>query len=167
MVTSDERLRGFGTQLIEVHLWLREELASLRGNVEGYLTEGAPLRELRTNCLTFCSALHRHHHGEDATAFDVLAAQYPELTAFIEELRKDHDLVEESLRRLEALVAELGNTDRDPIEIQREIDGLAALMETHFVYEEKRIVSALNALDIPAWHDTPPAFLRSDTPPPG
>ncbi|MEV5988477.1 hemerythrin domain-containing protein [Streptomyces sp. NPDC052051] len=166
MVTSDERLRGFGTQLIEVHLWLREELASLRGNVEAYLTEGAPLRELRTNCLTFCSALHRHHHGEDATAFDVLAAQYPELIAVIEELRSDHHLVETSLRRLEALVAELG-AGRDPIEIQREIDGLAALMETHFVYEEKRIVSALNALDIPAWRDTPPAFLRTDTPPSG
>lgn len=33
-------------------------------------------------------------------------------------------------------------------------------METHFVYEEKRIVSALNALDVPGWDGSRPAFLR-------
>ncbi|MCK7622346.1 hypothetical protein MUU72_04280 [Streptomyces sp. RS10V-4] len=27
---------------------------------------------------------------------------------------------------------------------------------------EKRIVAALNALNVPEWRDTPPAFLRTD-----
>ncbi|GLW10050.1 hypothetical protein Misp01_51790 [Microtetraspora sp. NBRC 13810] len=76
------------------------------------------------------------------------------------ELRRDHRLVEDSLRRLEALVAGL-DRDRDPAEVRRELDSLAALMETHFVYEEKRILSALNALNVPGWDRSPPAFLRT------
>jgi hypothetical protein len=68
----------------------------------------------------------------------------------------DDRLVEDSLRRLEAL---LGSVDLDPVEVRTELDGLAALMETHFVYEEKRIVSALNALNMPAWDRQRPGFL--------
>lgn len=49
--------------------------------------------------------------------------------------------------------------------MRSELDSLAALMETHFVYEEKRIVSALNALNAlnaPGWDRSRPDFLRTD-----
>ncbi|MFI7289725.1 hypothetical protein ACIBRY_24210 [Streptomyces anulatus] len=39
------------------------------------------------------------------------------------------------------------------------MDSLAALIETHFTYEGKRIVSALNALNVPGWDRTERAFL--------
>lgn len=159
--TPDGRLMAFGNQLIEVHLWLREELDALRENVEAYLDGGARPRELRAHCLTFCSALNRHHTGEDDGAFPELAARFPELRPVLDELRRDHRLVEDSLRRLEALVGGL-DQETDPAVVRSELDSLAALMETHFVYEEKRIVSALNALNVPGWDRSRPGFLLSD-----
>ncbi|MFD1540893.1 hemerythrin domain-containing protein [Nonomuraea guangzhouensis] len=160
-MTSNERLAAFGNQLIEVHLWLREELAELREDIDAYFAGGPRLRELRAHCLTFCSALTRHHTGEDDLAFPEVAEQFPELRPVLEELRRDHQLVEDSLRRLEALVAGLDG-ETNPVDVRREMDSLAALMETHFVYEEKRIVSALNELNVPGWDRSRPAFLLTD-----
>jgi hypothetical protein len=161
METADGRLTAFGNQLIEVHLWLREELAALRENIDTYLAGDARPRELRAHCLTFCSALNRHHTGENDRAFPELAERFPELRPVLDELRRDHRLVEESLRRLEALLGGLGQT-MNPVEVRGELDGLAALMATHFVYEEKRIVSALNALNAPDWDRSRPDFLLLD-----
>ncbi|MEV7802701.1 hemerythrin domain-containing protein [Microbispora sp. NPDC088329] len=160
MTTSHGRLVAFGNQLIDVHIWLREELAELRESIDAHLAGTRP-RELRAHCLAFCSALNRHHTGEDDGAFPELARRFPELRPVLEELRRDHRLVEDSLRRLQALVGALDQA-ADPAEVRRELDSVAALMETHFVYEEKRIVSALNALDAPDWHRSRPEFLRTD-----
>lgn len=174
MSSPFERLTAFGNQLIEVHLWLREELDALRQSAERSfadgargLAEGAPNfdggtlpRELRAHCLTFCSALDRHHRGEDGGAFRVLAEQFPELRPVLEELSDDHRVIDASLQRLQALMDAL-SPESDPVEFRRELDGLAALMETHFLYEEKRVVSALNALDAPGWKRELPDFLRT------
>ena len=161
MTTSHGRLTAFGNQLIEVHLWLREELAALRQDVDSYLSGGTRVRELRTHCLTFCSALDRHHNGENDFAFLEIAEQFPELSPVLEELRRDHRLVDDSLQRLERLVGAL-DRESDPTEFRRELDSLAALVEMHFTYEEKRIVSALNALEVPGWNHTRPTFLLTD-----
>ncbi|MEU2662328.1 hemerythrin domain-containing protein [Micromonospora sp. DT46] len=137
--TPDERLRAFGNQLIEIHLWLREELARLR---DGVGDPGVRPRDLRTHCLAFCAALTRHHTGEDAGAFRVLAEQVPELVPVLRELEADHHIVAEALHRVE----ELADATAPPHEVRAELDTLAALLETHFVYEEKKLVGALNAL---------------------
>ena len=158
MDTADGRLAGFGNQLIEVHLWLREELAALREDTDAYLAGGARPRDLRAHCLAFCSALNRHHTGEDGTAFPELAEQFPELRPVLEELRRDHRLVQDCLQRLQALLDGL-DQQRDPVVVRSELDSLAALMETHFTYEEKRIASALNALKAPGWDRSRPGFL--------
>ncbi|GAA4219673.1 hemerythrin-like domain-containing protein [Streptosporangium album] len=159
----DGRLAAFGNQLINVHLWLREELASLREDVGSYLDGRSERpRELRAHCLAFCSALSRHHTGEDDGAFPVLAERFPELRPVLEELRRDHHVVTDILRRLEELLGGL-EAGPDPAEAQRvraELDGLAALLESHFVYEEKRLVSVLNSLSAPGRDgsgDFPPA----------
>ncbi len=158
MDTPHGRLTAFGNQLIEVHLWLRREIDDLREDVEAQIAEGVRPRELRAHCLTFCSALDRHHTGEDGGAFPRLAEEFPELRPVLEELQRDHRLIEDSLRRLEELLDGLDERT-DPVAVRGELDGLAALMETHFVYEEKRIVAALNALDVPGWRRSPPGFL--------
>ncbi|WP_245974743.1 hemerythrin domain-containing protein [Thermomonospora umbrina] len=143
-----------------MHLRLREELAALREDVDTHL-DGGPRRprDLRTHCLAFCSALQRHHTGEDGGAFPALAEQFPGLRPVLDELRRDHVLVEDSLRRLQALLDDL-DEKADATEVRTELDSLAALMETHFVYEEKRIVAALNGLKVPGWDRTRPDFLR-------
>lgn len=43
------------------------------------------------------------------------------------------------------LIGALGPT-ADPIRVRTELDSLAALLESHFGYEEKKLVAALNAL---------------------
>ncbi|YCK35693.1 hemerythrin domain-containing protein [Actinomadura sp. ATCC 39365] len=145
------RLAAFGNQLIDVHLRLREELARLRDTAG----RGGSLRDLRTHCLTFCSAITTHHTGEDATAFPVLAAEFPELRPVLDELRRDHEQVAVILRDLETLLA--SDAPGGPRDVRTELDGLSALLESHFVYEEKRIVAALNALPATTWSS--PAFL--------
>lgn len=148
-----------------MHLWIREELAALREDTNAYLAGGARPRDLRAHCLTFCSALNRHHVGEDDGAFPELARQFPGLGPVLEELRRDHRLVADSLRRLQALL-DGADQQTDPVVVRSELDSLAALLETHFTYEEKRIASALNALNAPDWDRSRPGFLLTgDTEP--
>ncbi|MEU4369405.1 hemerythrin domain-containing protein [Micromonospora chersina] len=138
---SSGRLTALGTQLIEIHDWLREELTRLRASLDS--PGGAALsRELRAHCVGFCTALDRHHTGEDGGAFHALAEQAPELRPVLAELSADHRIVADLLRRLDALLIEAA----DGRSVRAELDGLAALLETHFTYEERKLVAALNRL---------------------
>ncbi|WP_233600969.1 MULTISPECIES: hemerythrin domain-containing protein [Micromonospora] len=135
------RLTALGTQLIEIHDWLREELARLRAGL-GSPGGAGPARELRAHCVAFCAALGRHHTGEDGGAFRALAEQAPELRPVLAELAEDHKVVATILTRIETLLAEAA----DPGSVRAELDGLAALLESHFSYEERKLVAALNQL---------------------
>ncbi|GAA3594612.1 hypothetical protein GCM10022419_092260 [Nonomuraea rosea] len=162
-VKPAERLTAFGTQLIDVHLWLREELARLRRDVDAHLAGRADRpRELRTHCLAFCSVLERHHTGEDGGAFPALAGHFPELRPVLQELSRDHRQVSEILHRLQELLDGLGTIE--PRRVRAELDGLAALLESHFTYEERKIVAALDALNVPGWTLSPPGFLLTTAP---
>ena len=128
------RLQGFGNQLIEYHQRLRDQLDALREQAE---PNGG---DLIAHCLSFCGALTRHHTGEDNDAFPVLAEEHPELRPVLEELSRDHALIAEALQRLQHL------GDLDPAQRSTELDTVAALLETHFTYEERKLVAALNTL---------------------
>jgi hypothetical protein len=162
------RLAAFGNQLVQVHDRLRADLARLSDEVDTYLDGGARPRDLQAHCLAFCGALERHHTGEDDGAFPELADHHPELTPLLDKLREDHHLVSGILHRLRDLVEGLSpETGTDPRQAQRvrgEVDGLMAIVDSHFGFEERSIVDALNALDLPAWKADPPAFLRTDPP---
>ncbi|WP_446216169.1 hemerythrin domain-containing protein [Micromonospora sp. IBHARD004] len=139
----NRRLTALGNELIEIHLWLREELARLRTSLD---SPGADLRsspDLRAHCLGFCAALTRHHEGEDGGAFRVLAEREPALRPVLAELAEDHRVVAGILRRIEELTV-APTVGR---EVRAELDGLAALLESHFTYEEKKLVAALNAVN--------------------
>jgi hemerythrin-like domain-containing protein len=148
-IKPDGRIAALGNQLIDIHLSLREELARLREDAEAWLDGRAERpRELRAHCLAFCSAVSRHHTGEDDGAFPALGALHPELRPMLEELGRDHHVLAGILRGLEELLGRPG-PDTEPVDPQRvrtELDSLAALLESHFVYEEKRLVAALDAL---------------------
>lgn len=162
---AHDRLTAFGNQLIEVHIWLREQLEDLRDNVDAYFGgTGPPPRDLRVHCLAFCSALTRHHTGEDRTAFPAIAERFPELRRVITELKTDHNRVEWILGNLGKLLGDLP-AEPDPATAARvrgELEGLAAIMETHFVYEEKKLISVLNGMDVPRWRTDRPDFLRTE-----
>ncbi|MFI5912312.1 hemerythrin domain-containing protein [Dactylosporangium sp. NPDC051541] len=124
---SPPRLAALGNQLIEIHQHLRSLLA-----------DSADLpdfsRSLRAHCLAFCGALDRHHTGEERGAFRALAASHPSLRPVLDELRRDHEQLAALLRRVEA----------NPT--KAELAGLAAVMESHFTFEEKRLAAVLNEL---------------------
>ncbi|MET8837091.1 hemerythrin domain-containing protein [Micromonospora sp. NPDC004540] len=150
------RLTALGTQLIEIHHWLREELAQLRASLDSPGGGATLTRELRAHCVGFCAALDQHHTGEDGGVFHLLAEQAPELRPVLAELSADHLVVADLLRRVDALLAEAA----DGRSVRAELDGLAALLESHFTYEERKLVAALNRLT------GDPVELLGVTPPP-
>jgi hypothetical protein len=113
------RFAAYGNQLIFVHARLRERLDDLRDGV-------------LLNCLGFCEAVTRHHTGEDGSVFPLLSARHPELRAFLGSLRRDHEVI----------AGMLGAAGDASV-----LDGLAAVLETHFIGEEKRLVDVLNAIE--------------------
>ncbi|MBE1465301.1 hemerythrin domain-containing protein [Kibdelosporangium phytohabitans] len=137
---SKSRISAFGTQLIEIHDWLREQLARLRADVDAGVAQP---RKLQAHCLTFCAALTKHHTGEDAGVFPVLAQRFPELKPVVDELVRDHEIITVMLNRLE----DVDFTDRP--NALREINGVEAIMESHFTFEERKIVDALNSMEFP------------------
>jgi hemerythrin-like domain-containing protein len=142
------RAVALGQHLIEVHRWLREHLDAIRTDAAFGEGRGIRARDLGTHCLTFCSILEHHHTGEDQQLFPFLAGQHPELGPVVEQLMRDHRQVAEILDQITELVRELG-AQPDLAEVARirtELDGLAALLENHLNYEEKKLVPILDAL---------------------
>lgn len=128
------RLTALGNQLIETHVRLLDALDDLRdGN--------PPHRELADHCMAFCAAVTRHHTEEDTTVFPALAERHPELRDVLDGLERDHRMVAGMLQRAVELAQRL-----DADGTRAELDGLAALLESHFTWEEKRLVGALNDL---------------------
>jgi iron-sulfur cluster repair protein YtfE (RIC family) len=136
-----DRARALGHELVRVHDWLRTELARLRDGLD----TGDRLVPLQAHCIAFCEALTRHHTSEDAMAFPTVAAQLPELAPVLGQLSQDHRLVEDVLRRLRELVTTVTPATVDAV--RREVDGLSAIMESHFRWEERTLVAALDKLD--------------------
>jgi iron-sulfur cluster repair protein YtfE (RIC family) len=147
---SHNRVATYGHQLIDIHNGLREELVRLRDDVDHHLTAGGDRpRDLRVHCLAFCSAIRGHHTDEDSGVFRVIARRHPELGSVIGELERDHRIVADMLSELEGILAAV-SAEPGPVEARRlraELDGLTALLESHFAYEEKKLVAALDAVD--------------------
>jgi iron-sulfur cluster repair protein YtfE (RIC family) len=141
-------------QLIHVHQALRERLTSLRQEAAGgtgpAAADAALPEDLLSHCLTFCTAIHAHHSGEDNQLLPALRAAAPELAPVIDNLIEDHDLVAGILRRIRELLTP-GHSPSGPGALMRELDGLTAILESHFSYEERRIAKALDILGPQAW----------------
>ena len=129
------RLSALGDELLRIHDSLRAELRRLQDGVH------EPGRPLAVHCLAFCAALTRHHTGEDGGAFPALAARSPELRPLLEKMAEDHAMISGIVARIEEVAA-----SGDPA-LAGELDGLAAIMESHFAFEERRIRDALHELD--------------------
>jgi hypothetical protein len=125
------RLAAYGSQLLLIHARLRDQLDDLRDG-------GLPDVDFEMHCVAFCSAVTGHHTGEDETAFPLLAARHPELREFLGELRRDHEVIAAMLSGL-----------ADAANRRERLDGLAAVLETHFRGEEKRLADVLNAVTEP------------------
>jgi hypothetical protein len=156
MGTARDRLAAFGDELVRIHDWLRGELTGLRDEVGAHPTVS---RDLTTHRLSFRSAVSRHHQGEDDGALSLLDKEFPELRQAVELLRQDHVLVSGLLQsRQRVLDGDPADPDTAAVRrIRGELDGLSAILESHFAVEERRIVDALNTP--PAGSGTPESLL--------
>jgi hypothetical protein len=152
VLPTPDRAAALSEQLIQVHQSLRDQIASVRQQVTAGACSAAGAAvpaDLLSHCLGFCTAIHVHHTGEDRL-LPALRAASPALAPVIDNLIEDHRLVAGILQRIRELLA----PDRDPAApgaLLRELDGLTAILESHFSYEERRIASALDAIGPSAW----------------
>ncbi|MER6086249.1 hemerythrin domain-containing protein [Streptomyces sp. NPDC001833] len=137
-----DRAVALSRQLARAHEELRRQIREIRTGL-GHRRPGDDV--LLTHCLAFCNALTSHHEGEDYGMFSQLLRERPDLAATVANLVEDHGLIASILSRVRELAdgaAEpRGST---PEAIGRELDGLAAIMESHFRYEERTITEALD-----------------------
>lgn len=140
---NNERLVAWGGELREVHHKLRQALALAREAVENEAeTPPAPelTRELLLYCRGFCAALAGHHQSEDTSLFPHITKARPDLAPVIAKLSQDHSMMDYLISGLEEAVDAGASAD----EKLRHLDGLEAVMETHFRYEEKQLIEVLD-----------------------
>jgi hemerythrin-like domain-containing protein len=128
----------------EVHDRLRDALRVTREAVADRHAAEAATRELLLFCHGFCTALTGHHKGEDRALFPAIAAAHPHLRETLRSLEQDHSMIGYLLAGLQAAMGHQVRAD----EIDRHLDGVAAIMESHFRYEERQLLTVLDDLDL-------------------
>ena len=140
------RLVACAAEMRQVHDRLRGALRVTRAALaEGGDAESAS-RDLLLYCHGFCAALIGHHEGEDATLFPAIVAVHPELAATVAKLEQDHAMIGTLLTQLTAVV----DRGPSPAELEPHVEGIAAIMESHFRYEERELLGVLETLDLDA-----------------
>jgi Hemerythrin HHE cation binding domain len=165
LLATPDRVAALSEQLTHVHQALREQLTSLRREAASgaapRAVDAAAGEDLLSHCLSFCAAVPDHHTGEDTQLLPALRAAAPGLAPVIDNLIEDHGLVAAILRKIRELLAP-GQSPSVPGALVRELDGLTAILESHFRYEERRIAKELDNLGPAAW--TADAFTPGQGP---
>jgi hypothetical protein len=129
-----------------VHARLR---AALRLTLE---SDDVAVDDLLLYCRGFCAALDGHHRGEDRTLFPAIAAAHPDLRPVLRSLEQDHSMIAYLLGGLTTAA----DRSAGPAELRRHLEGVGAIMENHFRYEERMLLTVLESLDL---HVTPEEAL--------
>ncbi|MDR6866511.1 hypothetical protein J2Y69_001104 [Microbacterium resistens] len=106
----------------------------------------ASMRDLLLYCHGFCTALDGHHRAEDGRLFPALEAAHPDLAPTLRALEQDHSMIAHLLGGLRGAVDRVAG----PEELGRHVEGVAAIMESHFRYEERMLLEVLGTLDLDA-----------------
>ncbi|MFD6700400.1 MULTISPECIES: hemerythrin domain-containing protein [unclassified Microbacterium] len=139
------RLVAWSNELRRAHARLREALALVRAGVRGTDPQ-QPTRDLLLHCRGFCTALDQHHRGEDRALFPAIEAAHPELAPVLRTLSEDHAMIDVLLTSLAAAV----DGEVPPDDIDRHLDGIGAIMESHFAFEERQLLRVLETLALDA-----------------
>ncbi|WP_426247401.1 hemerythrin domain-containing protein [Nocardioides sp. LHG3406-4] len=139
-----ERAVAWATEMRAVHQRLRDALEVARDAVED--GEGILGRDLLLHCWGFCAALSGHHAGEDSHLFPAVLAGHPELEPVLMKLRQDHSMIEHLLGAFRAAV----DARADPAALLGHVEGIEAVMESHFGYEERQLLGVLETTSLDA-----------------
>ncbi len=140
------RLIAWGIELRAVHQRLREALRVTKVALGTGESSHPAARDLLLLCHGFCAALTGHHQGEDRTLFPAIAAAYPELREPLRKLEQDHSMISYLVTALQAATERAA----PPAELDRHLEGIAAIMESHFRYEERQLLAVLDSLALDA-----------------
>lgn len=155
-----EETRDWNAELQEIHHRLEATLEAARVSVSRGRRGEVSGQDLRMPCFAFCSALSKHHEGEDAGLFPRLANDQPELRPVIDELMAAHLVITEHLTDLRRVLDDETSTTS---EILGRLHATKVFMKTHFGDEERRLAGALHELQEAA----PPSQLLGSVPPLG
>ena len=138
------RLIAWSRELRQVHERLRAALRLARSSFENGTPGETATRDLLLYCRGFCAALDGHHRGEDRALFPAIAAAHPELGPVLRSLEQDHSMIAHLLEGLRVA------TERGaPVaELDQHLEGIAAVMENHFRYEERQLLTVLETLEL-------------------
>ena len=136
------RAVAWGDELRAVHRRLRDALELARESLEGADPPGDPTADLLVYCRGFCAALDGHHRSEDSALFPEIVAARPDLQPVIDNLRRDHSMIDHLIQGLRAAM-DRGLSTEEQI---AHLDGIEAVMETHFRYEERQLIAVLDAV---------------------
>ena len=147
-VTEGEKTRliAWADEMRRVHDRLRTALRVTQEAIAAGDPAEPAARDLLLFCHGFCAALTGHHEGEDRELFPVIARARPELRETIRKLEQDHSMIGHLLGGLQAAV----NRAATPEELGKHLDGVSAIMESHFRFEERRLLSVLGTLRLDA-----------------
>lgn len=136
------RLIAWSNELRTVHGRLREALQVTRNATHNGTAFEHATRDLLLFCRGFCTALASHHEGEDRELFPAIAAAHPELREVLRKLEQDHSMIAHLLTGLQAAVGRAAT----PAQLDHHLEGIAAIMESHFRYEERELLKVLDTL---------------------
>ena len=78
--------------------------------------------------------------------FPELDLRHPELAEVIARLRQDHSMISCLLTEFDHATASSATAE----ELERHLDGIGAIMESHFGYEERELLPLLTHLELDA-----------------
>lgn len=139
------RLIAWSNELRQAHARLREALRVVRDGMRSADPQ-TPGRDLLLYCRGFCTALDQHHRGEDRALFPAIEAAHPGLAPVLRTLTEDHAMIDVLLTALAAAAA----SGAPPDDLDRHLDGVGAIMENHFAYEERQLLEVLEMLALDA-----------------
>ncbi len=140
------RLIAWSEELRRVHERLRQALRLTRRAFDGGGDVHSASRELLLYCHGFCVALDEHHRAEDRTLFPAIEAANPQLAPVLRALQQDHSMIAHLLSGLR----EATDGGAAPDVLAGHVEGVAAIMESHFRYEERSLLAVLDTLELHA-----------------
>jgi hemerythrin-like domain-containing protein len=143
---SAGRARALGAELRRLHDRIREVLDDARDGIDpgagGASVVGDLADDLVLRCHAVCTTLGAHHRDEDTALFPWLRREHPGLGDVVDRLEQDHAMIGSLLAGLEGAVRS-GASGRV---VLGHLEGVDAIMESHFRYEERELVPLLDAI---------------------
>ena len=134
---------ALGAELRRLHDRIRDVLDDAREGLDPTVATASLTNDLVLRCRAVCTTLGAHHRDEDSALFPWLRRGFPDLGPVVDRLEQDHAMIGALLAELERVVRSGAPGDV----VLRHLEGVDAIMESHFRYEERELVALLDGSD--------------------